>query len=191
MTTQNTQKRGFDVTYVNDFVQRQIAGAKGPKGNGRPFIFDVRNFKLDTQNDGTIIQTYLLFGGVPPKALHEKLEAVGFKVRRRPASWTGKDDKVHPVNGSPYELYAVYYNTEQAPTKEQATLIASLLFKTLNAVKDKGVSFLLPNWDAVDKNWDTRQDWLDICTVEPEEAQSPTAATATIDMNDVDLDDMF
>jgi hypothetical protein len=190
MATQNTQQRTFDVNYCNDFVQRQIAGAKGTKGNGRPFIFDVRNFKLDTRSDGTIIQTYLLFGGVPPKALHEKLEAAGFKVRRRPASWTGKDDKVHPVDGSKYELYAVYYNTEPAPTQEQAKLIASLMYKTLNAVKDKGVSFLLPSWDAVDNNWGDRKDWLNICTVEPEEEQ-PAAATSTIDMNDVDLDDMF
>ena len=68
-TQQTTQTRTFDVNYVNDFVQRQIAGAKGKKGNGRPFIFDVRNFKLDTRDEGTIIQTYLLFGGVPPKAL--------------------------------------------------------------------------------------------------------------------------
>ena len=193
MTTENNQQSGFDVKYVSDFAQRSIAGAKGPKGNGRPFIFDVRNFKIDTRNDGTIIQTYLLFGGVPPKALHEKLEAAGFKVRRRSASYySKKNKKTYTVDGSPYELYAIYYNTEPSPTEEQAKLIANLQYKTLNAVRDKGVSFLLPSWEAVDHNWGDRKDWLEVCTVEPEE-QSPAtnASSGAIDLNDVDLDDMF
>ena len=53
------------------------------------------------------------------------------------------------------------------------------------------MSFLLPTWDAVDKNWGDRDDWLQICTVEPEE-QSPAAdASKAIDLDDVDFDDMF
>jgi hypothetical protein len=189
------KKRTFDVRYVPDYVQRQIAGAKGQKKSGRPFIFDVRNFKVDTQSDGTVIGTYLLFGGVPPKGLHEKLEAAGFKVRRRQASYTDKDGNVHTVDGNERECYAVYYNTENTPTKAQAQLIGNLLLKTLNLVADKGKSFLLPTWEAIDKSWEDRENWLAICTVEPEE-ESPAAGTTSTDEDDQvlnidDLDEMF
>ena len=192
--TQNTssaRKTGLVPTnYVPDFAQRAIAGVKpGQKFGGRPFIMDVRHFPVSTKSDGVVIGTYILFGGVPPKALHEKLAKAGFKVRRRPAWYVNKkDNKTYKVDGNDRECYAIYYNEHPTPTEEQAKLIAGLTYKTLNAVAQKGQTFLLPTWAAIDQNWGDREEWLQICTVDPEE-NSPVTKAADEDEDDfLDLD---
>lgn len=189
-----TANRDYDVRYVPDFVLKQISGAKGDKG-GRPELFSLRTYKVRTKDGETVIGSYLVFGGVPPQKLHEKLEGLGFKLRRRPASWTDKQNVVHEVGDNDRDCYAVYYNTEKAVTPEQAEYIGGLLAKTTNFVAEKGQTFLLPTWDAVDADWGNRDNWLQICTV-AEEENSPTSGGNGDDEDapGVDLtalDDMF
>jgi hypothetical protein len=180
--------------YIPDYQQRAISGAKpGQKFGGRPFIMDVRHFPVSTKT-GVVIGTYVLFGGVPPKTLHEKLTTAGFKVRRRPAWYVSKkDQKTYKVDGNDRECYAIYYNEHETPTEEQAKLLAGLTYKTLNAVAKQGQTFLLPTWDAVDRNWGDRNEWLQICTVDPEEDSPVTNADEDgDDFIDLDsIDDMI
>lgn len=187
-TTKTTKKFDPKVRYVPDYVQRAIAGAKGPKAHPRPFLFDVRTFQIDTKEDGTKLNTYLLFGGVPSKKLHAKLEDAGFKVRRRARSWTNKNDEVIDVADRDNECYAVYYTLEPI-TKDQAQIIARLYLATAK-VAETGKGFLAPNWATVEKTWGDKEDWLTVCTVEPEDdsaaAPAPEADDDALDIEDID-----
>jgi hypothetical protein len=165
----------WDVRYVPDYVQKTISGGKGGK-NGRPFLLDVRTFKINTKESGTKIGTYLLFGGVPPKELHEKLESVGFKIRRRPRWYVNrKTEKTVFITDDDKECYAVYYSTSDSPTDEQASLIAALLCKALNVTKASGKTFLLPTWEAVGTSYGSKDTWVSICSVKPEEGKEASA----------------
>jgi len=193
MAKKTETKREYDVTYVPDMIQKAIAGAKGPKAYPRPFMFDVRTFKINTQNDGVKVNTYLLFGGVPSRKLHEKLDEVGFKVRRRARSWVNKDKDTIDIADQDRECYAVYYTLE-ALTDEQIALIARL-FKGTTQVASSGKTFLAPNWASVEKLWGNKEDWLTICAVEPEDstkpAPTPEAEDDSIDLTADDLDDLI
>jgi hypothetical protein len=188
-----TEKREFDVRYVPDIVQRSIAGAKGKGSHPRPFMFDVRSFKINTQNDGVKVNTYLLFGGVPSKKLHTKLEEAGFKVRRRARSWQNKDGDTIDIADRDNECYAVYY-TLDALTDDQVKLIARL-FKATAQVVESGKTFLAPNWATVEKVWGSKDDWLTVCAVEDDgeekEAPAPEAEDESIDLSDEGLDDLI
>lgn len=187
-------KREYTVRYVPDQVRRSIAGAKGPKSYPRPFLFDVQTYMINTQDDGTKVNTYLLFGGVPSENLHKNLTEAGFKVRRRARSWTNKDKEVINIADRDNECYAVYYTLEPI-TEEQAGIIAKLFMAT-GRVADSGKTFLAPNWKAVAKSWGDKDDWLTVCSVEPEEendtpAPAPEEEDDAIDLNADDIDDLI
>jgi hypothetical protein len=199
MAKQKTEtKREYTVRYVPDQVRRSIAGAKGPKSYPRPFLFDVQTYMINTQDDGTKVNTYLLFGGVPSENLHNNLIEAGFKVRRRARSWDKKKDGkvVETVNiaDRDNECYAVYYTLEPV-TEEQATIIGKLFLATGN-VAASGKTFLAPNWKTVAKLWGDKDDWLTVCSVEPEEendtpAPAPEEDDDSIDLNSSEIDDLI
>jgi len=157
--SQTTEKKfTYDVKYVPEYQQKAIAGANfKTKKAGRPSLFEIRVYKINTKDSGVVIGTYLLFGGVPKPNLHNALEKVGFKVRRRPASWRGKDGKEVLVSERDAECWAVYYNTETSVTQDQATLISNLLLAT-GKVVDSGKTFLLPSWEHIEKAWDGKEE---------------------------------
>jgi len=160
--------RKYSVRYVNEWVQKAIAGAKYAGQFARPFILDIRYFMIDTKEDGTVINSYVLFGGVPTKKVHDKLESLGFAARRRPAEWTDKNKNVHTVDGNDNECYAVYYYLD-VPTQEQLDFLASLTIKGLSFCKEKGKSFLLTSFEQIDANWGERDEWLSVFTVVDED----------------------
>lgn len=168
-----TAKRVFDVRYTPDYVQSAIAGKKGKRA-ARPILFDVRNFKLTTKEDETILNTYLLFGGIPPKAIHDKLIDVGFKVRRRPAESNGKDGKVYVVGERDNDCWTIYYNTESTLSEEQIKTIGQLFFYFAN-VPTTGKSGLLSSWDQVDEEYG-KEEWLALITVDDKSSTSTTKA---------------
>lgn len=181
-----TTKRSYDVRYTPDHVQRQIAGAKGTKG-GRPFIFDVRFFKVQTKEGETVVGTYLLFGGVPTPNLHEQLVEAGFKVRRRARTWEDKKNNVTvDIADRENECYAVYYNSEPTLSDEQIKVIAGIMKKGISTLPDRKTTFLLPTWEAVDKVWDSKDDWLALCAVSNDDDSDVIAvADDTIDLDDI------
>ena len=188
MAKTEKKKIEYDVRYVPDMIQRAIAGAKGPKAHPRPFLFDVKTFKINTSEDGVKVNTYLLFGGVPSENLHNNLLEVDFNVRRRARSWTNKKGEVIDIADRDNECYAVYYTLDPI-TPEQATIIAKLFLATAK-VCTSGKTFLAPNWDAVDKMWGDKDDWLTVCSVEPEDEDAPAPAPEenedSIDLDEVD-----
>jgi hypothetical protein len=169
-----TVKRVFDTRYTPDFVQQAIAGKKGKRA-ARPFLFDLRTFKITTKEGDTILNSYLLFGGVPPKAIHEKLIDTGFKVRRRPAESNGKNGKTYVVGDYDNDCWTVYYNTESTITEPQAKVIGSLL-AYFGQVPSTGKSGLLSSWDQVDTEYG-KSEWLDIITVAEEKEEPKVKAT--------------
>jgi alpha-glucosidase (family GH31 glycosyl hydrolase) len=189
MATQNTTvKRDFDINFIPDYEFRACAGAKGPKQFGRPAIFESKFYKINTKESGTVVHTYLFFGGVPTKKTHEKLDELGYKVRRRSASYTStRNGQEYVVNGNDKQCYAVYYFFGE-PTKEQLTFIAGLTLKGLTFTAKTGKTFLLPTWDAIDKNWGDRNEWLKICTVQPEPEEEEAVAEEE-DESGINLDD--
>jgi hypothetical protein len=194
MAKQKTEtKREYTVRYVPEPVKRSIAGAKGPKSYPRPFLFDVQTYMINTQDDGTKVNTYLLFGGVPSENLHNNLTEAGFKVRRRARSWTNKDKKVVNIADRDNECYAVYYTLEPV-TEEQATIIAKLFLATGN-VAASGKSFLAPNWKEVEEKWGSKEDWLTVCSVEPKDeetaAPAPEEDDDSIDLTSSEIDDLI
>jgi hypothetical protein len=181
------KNRKYTVRYVNEWVQKAIAGAKFAGQNPRPFILDTRYFMIETKSDGTIINTYVLFGGVPTKKVHDKLTALGFAARRRPAEWTDKKKNVHPVSGNDNECYAVYYYLD-VPTEEQLDFLSSLTLKGLTFAKEKGKSFLLTTFDQIDNNWGDRDEWLNVFTVTDEDDSSDDDEEEDDEMLDEDDD---
>jgi hypothetical protein len=186
-------KRVFDTLYTPDYVQQAIAGKKGKRA-ARPFLFDLRTFKITTKEGETILNSYLLFGGVPPKAIHDKLIEFGFKVRRRPAESTSKKDgTVYTVGDRDSDCWTIYYNTESTITPDQTKVIANLITYFAN-VPVTGRSGLLASWEQVDDEYG-KEDWLQICTVSDEkeevktESVSPSLAPETID--EATLDELF
>jgi hypothetical protein len=166
-----TAKPAFDSKsafsrYVPNYVQDVCAGANPKlKKAGRPFTFDVRVFRVNTKDSGPILSTYLMFGGVPTPKLHELLETEGFKVRRRPRTWTGKDGKVVDIAERDNECYSVYYNTNQTITEGQMSLIAKI-FGSLNKSLTTGKAPLLASWEAIEESWGDKDKWLSICAVD-------------------------
>jgi hypothetical protein len=182
----------YDTNYVPDFVQRSIAGAKGKGSHPRPFMFSVKSFKIHTKSEGVKVNTYLLFGGVPSKKLHEKLDSVGFKVRRRSRTWTNAKKETVDIVTQDRECYAVYY-TLDALTDEQVQLIGRL-FKATAQVVETGKTFLAPNWATVEKMWGNKDEWLAVCAVdntEDGEAPAPEEEDTSINLNDEGLDDLI
>ena len=175
-------KRVFDTRYTPDYVQQAIAGKKGKRA-ARPFLFDLRTFKITTKEGETILNSYLLFGGVPPKAIHEKLIDTGFMVRRRPAESNSKDGKTYVVGDRDNDCWTVYYNTESTITEPQTKVIGSLL-TYFGQVPTTGKSGLLSSWEQVDSEYG-KEEWLQICTVsdekkeEKKEEVKPEATPAT------------
>lgn len=180
MATKKTTKaattpREYKVRYIPEHTLRAVGGAKGAKSYVRPFLFDVRTYMIETQSDGTKVNTYLLFGGVPSRKLHEKLDEVGFKVRRRARTWKNKDGAVTDIADQDNQCFAVYYTLEPV-TKEQAAVIAKL-FMASQGVKDTGKSFLRADWASVEKAWGDKEDWLSICAVNEDSSKpAPTVA---------------
>ena len=191
-----TTKTDYDVRYVPEFTQRAIAGAKGKGSHPRPFLFDVRSFKLTVPGDnpgetGTKVHTYLLFGGVPTKKLHNALEDAGFTVRRRAKYWDDKKGNRTYIVDKDNECYAVYY-TFSPIGKDQAALIAKLFLATAK-VADSGKTFLCPNWNTVHATWGDKDEWLDICSVDPDATKKASAsapAPAPEDEDVIDIDDI-
>jgi hypothetical protein len=186
-------KRTFDTRYTPEYVQQAIAGKKGKRA-ARPFLFDLRTFKITTKEGETILNSYLLFGGVPPKAIHDKLIETGFKVRRRPAESNGKDGKTYVVGDRDNDCWTVYYNTESTITEPQVKVIVSLL-TYFGQVPTTGKSGLLSSWDQVDSEYG-KEEWLQVCTVSDEKKEETkpevTAATAVEDTVDEEtLDTLF
>jgi hypothetical protein len=182
-----TATRTYDVTYTPDYVQRQIAGAKGTKG-GRPFIFDVRFFKVRTKTGDTVVGTYLLFGGVPTPNLHDQLIEAGFKVRRRARTWEDKKNNVTvDIADRENECYAVYYNTEPTISDVQIKVIAGIMKKGISTLPERKQTFLLPSWAAVEKGWGATEKWLDICAVsnDDDDDQTATVVDDTIDLDEI------
>ena len=182
-----TTKRSYPVRYTPDHVQRQIAGAKGTKG-GRPFIFDVRFFMITTKEG-----TYLLFGGVPTPNLHDQLVDAGFKVRRRARTWEDKKNNVTvDIADRENECYAVYYNTEPTLSDAQIKVIAGIMKKGISTLPDRKQTFLLSNWDAIEKGWGATEKWLDICAVTNDDEDDPQTAAVVDDTIDLDeIKDLF
>lgn len=182
-------KKKFDPTvrYVPEYQLRAIGGAKSPKAHPRPFVFAVRSYWIKTQNDGDKINTYLLFGGIPTEKLHNKLDEVGFKVRRRSRTWENKKtNEVVDVADRDNECYAVYYTMEPL-TKEQASLIAKLFMVTAG-IAQTGKGFLAPNWATVEKTWGDKEDWLTVCCVQPEEDEQAAAEDTVVSDDAIDID---
>jgi len=79
-------------------------------------------------------------------------------------------------------------------TEEQAEYIGGLLAKTTKYVADNGRTFLLPSWDAVEADWGSRDNWLQICTVAEEEHSPASGGNGDEETPGVDLkalDEMF
>jgi hypothetical protein len=192
-TTKKTTQTEYDVRYVPDQVRRAIAGAKGPKSHPRPFLFDAVSYKINTQEDGVKINTYLLFGGVPSENLHKNLTEAGFSVRRRARSWKNKDGEVVNIADRDNECYAVYYTLE--PLTEQQAVIIGKLFLATGKVADSGKTYLAPNWKTVEELWGDKEDWLTVCSVEPKDedasAPAPEEETEGIDINAKELDNLI
>lgn len=175
---QTTQKRSYPAIYVPEYTQKAIAGANfKTKKAGRPFIFDVRTFLTNTKDDGTVLMTYLLFGGVPSRKLHDLLEANNFKVRRRPRTWNSKDGKVVDIATRDNECYSVYYSTQPNISEDQLKVIAKL-FRALNKMTEGSPSFLATSWDRIEELWGNREDWLSICAVDNSSSASAPPAAA-------------
>ena len=187
-----TTKRSYPVRYTPDHVQRQIAGAKGTKG-GRPFIFDVRFFMITTKEGEVVVGTYLLFGGVPTPNLHDQLVDAGFKVRRRARTWEDKKNNVTvDIADRENECYAVYYNTEPTLSDAQIKVIAGIMKKGISTLPDRKQTFLLSNWDAIEKGWGATEKWLDICAVTNDDEDDPQTAAVVDDTIDLDeIKDLF
>jgi len=173
--SENQTPRSYPVTYVSEFTQKAIAGANfKTKKAGRPFIFCVREFMIQTKEGGTVVNPYLLFGGVPSPKLHEALDTVGFKVRRRPRTWNDKSGKAVDIATRDNECYAVYYSTHEELTADQINLIGKI-FLLVNGTKKTGKSFLSSSWAAVEEKWGTVNEWLTHCAVDTT-TSAPAAA---------------
>lgn len=188
------KSNGFDVRYTPDAVQDQIAGKKGKRA-ARPFLFDVRIFKLNTKDDNgnfkARLMTYLLFGGVVPKAIHKALTTADFKVRRRPASWHNKKTSEDVfVKDRDNECYTVYYlDSDTELGKDQIEVIGRCMAYVNTAVTTKDHSGLMTTWDQVNKQYPD-DEWLKICTVTEKSEQKTQAASATVGDTTIDFDDV-
>ena len=191
-----SEKKTYDVIYTPDVVLDALAGKKGKRG-ARPILFDVRQFKLNVKDENgkfsSRLMTYLIFGGVPPKAIHKALSEVGFKVRRRPDSWhnkkTGEDVL---VKGQDRECYVVYYlDSDTEFGEDQRDVIGRCFMYISQAVAKKDHSGLMTTWDQVDQQYGDEDEWLTICTVPRESAeQKKEAPPATVGDTTIDFDDV-
>lgn len=190
------KKATYDVRYTPDAVLDALAGKKG-KRSARPILFDVRQFKLNVKDDNgkfaARLMTYLIFGGVPPKAIHKALSEAGFKVRRRPDSWhnkkTGEDV---PVKGRDNECYTVYYlDSGTAFGEDQRDVIGRCFMYISQAVSKRDHSGLMTTWDQVEQQYAGEDEWLTICTVARENAEPKKKATpAEVGDTTIDFDDV-
>lgn len=174
----NTVKRENTINYVPDFVDKTCAGANfKTKKAGRPYLMAIKNYLIKTKTEGTVLGTYIFFGGVPSPKLHEKLEEVGFKVRRRPRTWENKKANT-TVDIAEYdrECYSVYYSTTPFLTTEQVELITKL-YLLVNKSQESGESFLSASWKKVEEKWGSKEDWLKICAVD----NTTTKAAPTVE----------
>lgn len=197
MTTEK-KKIEYDTVYVPEFVQKATSGANMKlKKAGRPFTIDVRTYRIRTKESGMILQTYLMFGGVPSPKLHALLEDAEFKLRRRPRTWKDKNGNVVDIAGRNNECYAVYYSTNSEITQDQTTLIAKLLLALNKTLPTGSKTYLLPNWERIEEEWGAKDEWLKLCAVdssaqkntpapEPEE-EKPEPTPGVLD----DIDDLI
>lgn len=170
----------YDVVFTPDAIQNAIAGQKGKK-KARPILFDTRFFKVNMKDESgnyaSRLMVYLLFGGVPPKNIHEALTENGFKVRRRPAAWKKKDGEVVEVKGNNYECYVVYYLDGELGA-DQIEVIGRCMSYFNTVIEKKNHSGLLTSWEQIDQQYSDEEDeWLKICTVT--ENGKATKATPT------------
>jgi hypothetical protein len=192
-----TKKTDYDVRYIPQFVQSTMAGKNAKtKRAERPLLFDIRTYKLRVKSDDgdgkTVLSSYVLIGGVPPKKIHDKMTEVGFKVRRRPSSWKSKDGDVVKVEGRDNECWTVYYNTEETFTAAQLEVLLALL-KYVSKVTTTGVSGWLTTWEDVEDEYGDA--WLKTIVVqsdkdEDDENDSIPVADPDIAIKDV-VDELF
>ena len=170
-----TTKRVFDVRYTPSFVLDSCAGKKG-KRSARPELFGIRNYKVTTKEGETILGTYLVFGGVPPKSVHEKLTEAGLKPRRRPAESESKG-KTYVVGDRDNDCWTIYYNSEPSLTADQIDIVTKLL-TYFSRIPATGKSGLLSTWEQVAKEYGSKENWLEVITVAKEEKPKATPAVA-------------
>jgi len=169
----------FQVRYVPSYIEKTIAGAKGPKQFGRPYLMDIRTFMVQPSEDKTICSTFLLFGGIPQPKMHNMLTDADFKLRRVNGSWKNKKGEEVQVDDTDNSCWAVYYTTGDFLSEAQIKVIAHF-HKLLSKVVEKQKSFLLPTWAQVDRAWTDRDTWLKL-VVYKEESASPATATGEDD----------
>jgi hypothetical protein len=166
-------KRVFDVRYTPQFVEDSCAGKKG-KRSARPKLFGINNYKVTTKENETILGTYLVFGGVPPKAMHEGLVKAGFLVRRRPAESESKG-KTFVVGERDNDCWTIYYNTEPTLDEDQIKVIGKL-FTYFSKIRDTGKSGLLSTWEQVEEQYGSKDAWLGVITVAKEDKKATVPA---------------
>ena len=189
---------GYTHNFVPEFVQKVCAGANfKTKKAGRPFTMNIQVFRINTKEDGPVLQTYLMFGGVPSRKLHNLLEENGFKVRRRPRTWTAKDGTVVDIADQDRECYAVYYNTQPNISVDQMNVLNKIMASLNKSTEPGGQLPLLASWQRVEEVWGNREDWLDVCAVDTSAAKAAPAAIAEPDDEDEtpglldDIDDLI
>ena len=102
----------FNTRYVPTAIEDIISGKNPKRGKlyRRPFFMDVRTFYITTKDGTRVCPTYLLFGGIPQKKVHDALRKNGFVCRKVNETYKNKKGGTMSVFDNDRSCWSVYYS---------------------------------------------------------------------------------